>query len=86
MKKDSNKEKTNIFVRIGRWFPKAGKAIAKYFKDVVGEVKKLSWPTKKELINYTLAVFAFVAMMAIIMWVLDLGFSNGIRALASLGN
>lgn len=86
MKKDNNKENTNIFVRIGRWFSKAGKAIAKYFKDVVGEVKKLSWPTKKELMNYTLAVFAFVAMMAIIMWVLDLGFSNGIRALASLGN
>lgn len=86
MKKDNNKEKANFFAEIGRWFSKAGKATAKYFKDVVGEVKKLSWPTKKELMNYTLAVFAFVALMAIIMWVLDLGFSNGIRALASLGN
>ena len=59
MKKDNNKENTNIFVRIGRWFPKAGKAIAKYFKDVVGEVKKLSWPTKKELMNYTPCGFRF---------------------------
>ncbi len=83
--KNENKEKANIFVRIGRWFAKAGKATGKYFKEVFGEVKKLSWPTKKELINYTLAVVAFVALMAVIMWVLDLGFSNGVKALASLG-
>ena len=84
MKKEKT-EKTNIFVRIGRWFVKAGKAIGNYFKEVAGEVKHLSWPTKKELINYSLAVISFVALMAVIMWVLDLGFSSGIKALASLG-
>lgn len=71
-------KKPNFFVR-------AGKAIGKYFKEVAGEVKKLSWPTKKELINYSLAVLAFVALMAAIMWVLDLGFSSGITALAGIG-
>lgn len=87
VKKDNanKKDKANFFVKIGRWFAKTGKALAKYFKEVTGEVKKLSWPTKKELINYTLAVIAFVALMAVIMWVLDLGFSNGIKLLASIG-
>lgn len=83
--KEQNNNKPNIFVRIGHWFAKAGKAIGRYCKEVYGEVKKLTWPTKKELVNYTLAVLAFVALMAVIIWVLDLGFSSGIRALASLG-
>lgn len=98
MKKDNTNKKdtTNPLVKTGKvkkdnankkdnWFAKTGKALAKYFKEVTGEVKKLSWPTKKELINYTLAVIAFVALMAVIMWVLDLGFSNGIKLLASIG-
>ena len=57
---EKKEKKPNFFVR-------AGKAIGRYFKEVVGEVKKLSWPTKKELINYSLAVLAFVALMAAIM-------------------
>ena len=75
---EKKEKKPNFFVR-------AGKAIGRYFKEVVGEVKKLSWPTKKELINYSLAVLAIVARMAAIMWVLDLGFSTGITALAGIG-
>ena len=30
--------------------------IGKFFREVFGEVKKLSWPTKKELASYTLTV------------------------------
>ena len=75
---EKKEKKPNFFVR-------AGKAIGRYFKEVVGEVKKLSWPTKKELINYSLAVLAFVALMAANKWVLDLGFSTGITALAGIG-
>ena len=29
-----------------------------FFKEVSGEVKKLSWPTKKEIVSYTLTVIA----------------------------
>ena len=72
--------KPNIFARIGRWF----KNIGTYIKDVFSETKKLSWPSKKEVINYTLAVIGFVALMALIIWVLDLAFSKGIQALASI--
>ena len=31
-----------------------------FFKEVSGEVKKLSWPTKKEIVSYTLTVIAFI--------------------------
>lgn len=87
MKKDATNKTANpgFFKKVGNWFARTGKAIANYCKDVAGEVKHLSWPTKKELVNYTLAVISFVALLALIMWVLDLGFSSGIKALASLG-
>lgn len=80
-----NTENMNFFGKAIAWIKKTCKATGKYFKDVAGEVKKLSWPSRKELINYTLAVIAFVSLMAVIMWVLDFGFSEGIRALASIG-
>ena len=79
--KTKNNEKTGFFAKVGGWFAGLGK----YFKEVFAETKKLSWPSKKELINYTLAVLAFVALLAVIMWVLDLGFSEGVKALASIG-
>ncbi len=72
--KKSGAKKPNIFKRIGT-----------YFKEVFSETKKLTWPTKKEVINYTIAVIAFVALMAVIMWVLDLAFSSGVKALLNLG-
>ena len=46
-------KKPNFFVRIG-------KKIAKLCKDMAGELKKVTWPTKKELFSYTMAVIAVV--------------------------
>ena len=81
----ANKEvataKTGLFNRIGNFF----KGIGKYFKEVWGEVKQLTWPTKKELINYCLAVIAFCALMAIIIGLLDFAFGSAVNALAGLG-
>ncbi|MBQ3938779.1 MAG: preprotein translocase subunit SecE [Clostridia bacterium] len=71
--KKSGAKKPNIFKRIGT-----------YLKEVFSETKKLTWPSKKEIIQYTLAVIAFVGLMALIMWVLDLAFSNGVSALANI--
>ncbi|MBO4848594.1 MAG: preprotein translocase subunit SecE [Clostridia bacterium] len=80
----ANKEaavKPNFFQRIGNFF----KGIGKYFKEVFSEVKKLTWPSKKELINYCLAVIAFCALMAIIIGLLDLAFGSAFQFLANLG-
>ncbi|MEG1559666.1 MAG: preprotein translocase subunit SecE [Clostridia bacterium] len=62
--------------------PREKGRVKKYFREVVGEVKKLSWPTPKELAMYSLMVLAFVAVMAIIIGALDIGFGEGMRALA----
>ena len=55
-----------------------------FFKEVSGEVKKLSWPTKKELVSYTLTVLGFIILMAVIIYVLDLVFGEGLGLLANL--
>lgn len=74
------KQETGFFGKVVNWF----KGIGTYVKEVFAETKKLTWPTRKELINYTIAVIAFVALMALLIWVLDLIFSNAISALASI--
>ena len=45
----------------------------RFIKDIWGELKKVVWPTRKELINYTLAVFVFVGAMAIVAGLFDFG-------------
>jgi len=57
----------------------------RYFREMFGEVKKLTWLTKKELVSHTVAVFVFVIVMAIIIGVLDLAFGAGMGALSSIG-
>jgi len=49
------------------------KGIGKSFKNMYHEMKKVSWPTKKELINYSIVVFVFMLIMGVIIGVIDLG-------------
>ena len=58
--------------------------VVRYLQEMVGEVKKLTWLTKKELVSHTIAVFVFVIAMALIIYVLDFIFSTGIGALESI--
>ena len=53
----------------------------RYFKEVGGELKKVTWSTRKELVSNTLTVLAFVVLMAAIIYVLDLVFSGGLGLL-----
>ena len=57
----------------------------RFFKEVIGELKKLTWPNKKELFSQTAAVLTIVIGMAIIIYVLDLIFSQGVGLLSRIG-
>ena len=48
-----------------------GKALAAFGRDSVRELKKVVWPTRKEAVQMTFYVFAFVVVMAIFLWVTD---------------
>lgn len=58
--------------------------IRQFFKEVWGEVKKLSWASKKDLLHYVLAVLAFIAVMSVIIYACDLLFGQGMTLLSSL--
>ncbi|MFT7722962.1 MAG: preprotein translocase subunit SecE [Roseateles sp.] len=48
-----------------------GKSLIAYGRDSVREVKKVVWPTRKEAIQMTGYVFAFVVVMALFLWLTD---------------
>lgn len=47
--------------------------ISAYFKGVKAEIRKVVWPSKKELINYTGVVILISIIVGLVVWVLDLG-------------
>lgn len=50
--------------------------VAKWFKDLKIEFKKVVWPTKKTVINNTSVVLAVVVASAALVGLLDTGFLN----------
>jgi preprotein translocase subunit SecE len=48
-----------------------GKELVAFGRDAWREVKKVVWPTRKEAIQMTAYVFAFVVIMALFLWVTD---------------
>ena len=53
------------------WFSTQGREFAVFAGESVAEVKKVVWPTRKETIQTTAAVFAFVVVMAVFLWISD---------------
>ena len=53
------------------WFSAPGRQFALFAAESVTEVKKVVWPTRKETMQTTAAVFAFVVVMAVFLWVSD---------------
>ncbi|MEO8061000.1 MAG: preprotein translocase subunit SecE [Burkholderiales bacterium] len=49
----------------------AGKQLIAYGRDSVKEVRKVVWPTRKEALQMTGYVFAFVFVMALFLWLTD---------------
>lgn len=70
---ESAKEKAGFFKKIGLFFTKLFWNIVNSFKNMASELKKVTWPTRPELINYSLVVLAFMVAMAIIIGIIDSG-------------
>jgi preprotein translocase subunit SecE len=49
----------------------SGKQLIAFGRDSVREVKKVVWPTRKEAVQMTGYVFAFVVVMALFLWLSD---------------
>jgi preprotein translocase subunit SecE len=54
---------------------------ALFVRQVVAELRKVIWPTRKELITYTAISLVFVLVMVAVVSVLDWGLQKGIFAI-----
>ncbi|MEZ4358247.1 MAG: preprotein translocase subunit SecE [Eubacteriales bacterium] len=50
---------------------KQRKSIIRFFKEVYSELKKVTWPTFKDLVKHTSAVIIFILVMGAIIFVVD---------------
>jgi preprotein translocase subunit SecE len=53
------------------WTSLSGRSFLSFTKEAVKETKKVVWPTRKEAIQITGIVFAFVLVMALFLWGTD---------------
>ena len=59
-KKSEKKDKPGFFARIKKWV-----------KEMKVELKKVQWPTKKQVVNNTLIVIACVLVVGVFIWLFD---------------
>jgi len=48
----------------------------RYIREIIAELQKVIWPTRKELLTYTTVVIVFVTIMMTIVALLDVGFAR----------
>lgn len=74
---EKSAKKPNFLVR-------AGRGIVRFFRDTKGEMKKVVWPSKKQVRNNLVVVLVFVLLAALLIFVLDLAFSWGLKSALDL--
>lgn len=72
-KKAKKDEKPGFFQRVARWF-----------REMKSELKKVVWPTPKQTVNNTVIVIVCVIVVGIFIWVFDALASGIIAALIDL--
>ena len=70
-------KKPNFFVR-------TGSRIARWFREMKSELKKVVWPSGKQLVNNTLIVLAAVLVVGVIVCLFDYVAGWGIGLLKNL--
>ena len=77
-------ERPGFVARAKNWIVALPGRIATAFKNMVAELKKVAWPSKKDLVNYSIVVIAFVVALAVIVGLLDTASSFLVKQLIQL--
>lgn len=68
--RDRKESRPSIFARLFR-----------FLREVVAELRKVIWPTRKQMITYTAVVLVFVAFMVALIAGIDIALTKGVMAL-----
>ena len=69
--------------KIIAWFKNLPQNIARPFRNMYYELKKVTWPSKHKLITYSIIVLVFMLFMGIVIGLLDMGASALVRMLVA---
>jgi len=72
--RDEAPEKRTGAGRTAKRAPRTTPAL--FFRQMVAELRKVIWPTRKELVTYTIVSMVFVLFMVIFVTTLDYGFTK----------
>ena len=84
----SAKKETTKQSRLARFlgfFKRLGLGVGRAFKNSYYELKKVTWPTRRELITYSLVTLGFMVCMGVIIYLIDLGSGALVNLLLSIG-
>ncbi len=68
--RDRKESRPSLFARLFR-----------FLREVVAELRKVIWPTRKQMVTYTAVVLVFVAFMVALIAGLDIALAKGVLAL-----
>jgi preprotein translocase subunit SecE len=58
--------------------PSPVKRLIRFLREVVAELRKVIWPTQRQLVTYTTVVLIFVSFMVALVAGLDIAFAKGV--------
>jgi preprotein translocase subunit SecE len=61
--------------------PGLGERIALYLRQVVAELRKVIWPTRNELVTYTIVSIVFVSAMVALVSLYDYAFTKAVLSI-----
>ena len=79
--KDGGKKKAKTAKKTGpdKGRPNPIAFVVNYLKQVVAELRKVIWPNRKQMVNYTAVVLVFLVFMVALIFVVDVGFAALVR-------
>ena len=84
MSENKKTEKPGFFATAKNWIVALPGRVSGAFKNMAAELKKVTWPSKKDLVNYSLVVIGFVVVLAVIVGLLDTASSSLVKLLIQL--
>lgn len=61
-----------------------GSRVKKFFHDTKAELKKVTWPTKEQLIHNTGVIIVFIIIITAILSILDVAFAKLFQLLTNI--
>ena len=71
--KNVTKDKVSFGTKFVNFFKNLPANIARPFKNMWYELRKVTWPTRQDLIKYSIIVLVFLVFMSVVVGLLDMG-------------